>query len=173
MTDTPMHLSSLTGAAGRKTALYAALIAIPLVLGCGEAGGSGADQDADQPQPITAGQAVRTATIRIGGVEVTAEIADNQELRGQGLMNRDSLATNHGMLFVYGTSEVRSFWMRNTRIPLDIAFIDAGGVIINILQMEPQSDQNYFSQGPMMYALEMEQGWFEANGVEPGDRLEF
>jgi uncharacterized membrane protein (UPF0127 family) len=143
------------------------------VLGCGEAGGSGADQDAGQPQPIAAGQAVRTATIRIGGVEVTAEIADNQDLRAQGLMNRDSLATNHGMLFVYGTAEVRSFWMRNTRIPLDIAFIDANGVIINILKMEPQSDENYYSQGPMMYALEMNVGWFEANGVGPGDRLEF
>ncbi len=143
------------------------------MLGCGEAGGSGADQDAGQPQPIAAGQAVRTATIRIGGVEVTAEIADNQDLRAQGLMNRDSLATNHGMLFVYGTAEVRSFWMRNTRIPLDIAFIDANGVIINILKMEPQSDENYYSQGPMMYALEMNVGWFEANGVGPGDRLEF
>jgi uncharacterized membrane protein (UPF0127 family) len=157
----------------RRAALYAALIAIPLVVGCGEADGSGANQDAGQPQPIGAGPAVRTASIRIGGVEVTAEIADNQELRAQGLMNRDSLATNDGMLFVYGTAEVRSFWMRNTRIPLDIAFIDANGVIINILQMEPQSDENYYSQGPMMYALEMNLGWFEANGVGPGDRLEF
>ena len=106
-------------------------------------------------------------------VQITAEIADNDDLRAQGLMNRDSLAENHGMLFVYGTAQVRSFWMRNTRIPLDIAFIDGNGVIINIEQMEPQSDQNYYSQGPMMYALEMTQGWFEANGVGPGDRLEF
>ncbi len=111
--------------------------------------------------------------IRIGGVTVTAEIADNADLRARGLMNRDSLAQNHGMLFVYGTAEVRSFWMRNTRIPLDIAFIDAGGTIINIEQMEPQSDGNTFSQGPMMYALEMDEGWFEANGIGPGDRLEF
>lgn len=88
-------------------------------------------------------------------------------------MDRDSLAENHGMLFVYGTAQVRSFWMRNTKIPLDIAFIDANGVILNIEKMEPQSDQNYYSQGPMMYALEMDQGWFEANEVGPGDRLEF
>ncbi len=88
-------------------------------------------------------------------------------------MDRDSLAENHGMLFVYGTAEVRPLWMRNTKIPPDIAFIDANGVIVNIEQMEPQSDQNYFSQGPMMYALEMDQGWFEANEVGPGDRLEF
>ncbi|MGB5528272.1 MAG: DUF192 domain-containing protein [Gemmatimonadota bacterium] len=157
-----------------RIALVSALLAIPVLAGCGQAGGTGADGVAtDQPVPIAVGQEVRTAQIRIGGVEVTAEIADNEELRGKGLMNRDSLAENHGMLFVYGAAQVRSFWMRNTRIPLDIAFIDSNGVIINIEQMEPQSDENYYSQGPMMYALEMDQGWFEANGVGPGDRLEF
>jgi len=142
----------------------------------GEAGGSGAPSAQPQegaPQPAAGGQATRTVRITIGGVQVTAEIADNEELRGRGLMYRDSLPENHGMLFVYGTTAVRSFWMRNTRIPLDIAFIDGNGVIINIEQMEPQSDRNYFSQGPMMYALEMSQGWFEAHGVEPGDRLDF
>jgi len=163
---------------GLRTALIPAVFAVSVLIGCGEAGGTGAgsvatDQQTGQPDPGAGGQVVRTAQIRIGGVEVTAEIADNQDLRAQGLMNRDSLAANHGMLFVYGTAEVRSFWMRNTRIALDIAFVDANGVIINIEPMEPQSDQNYFSQGPMMYALEMDQGWFEANGVGPGDRLEF
>ncbi|MBT8461876.1 MAG: DUF192 domain-containing protein [Gemmatimonadetes bacterium] len=163
---------------GTRLALSSALLAIPLVAGCGEAGGTAAggsstQEQTGQPVPAGGGQGVRTTPIRIGGVAVTAEIADNADLRGQGLMNRDSLPENHGMLFVYGTSEVRSFWMRNTRIPLDIAFIDASGVIINVEQMEPQSDQNYYSQGPMMYALEMDRGWFEANGVGPGDRLEF
>ncbi len=163
---------------GIRFALSSAFLAIPVVVGCGEAGGSGAgssstQEPTGQPLPAAGGQGVRTTPIRIGGVAVTAEIADNAELRGQGLMHRDSLPENHGMLFVYGTAEVRSFWMRNTRLPLDIAFIDANGVIINIEQMEPQSDQNYYSQGPMMYALEMDQGWFEANEVGPGDRLEF
>jgi uncharacterized membrane protein (UPF0127 family) len=152
-----------------------------LLAACGgDAGGSnpdgasdtGTDQQASQTSPLP-GQGARVTQIRIGGVTVTAEIADNADLRARGLMNRDSLAQNHGMLFVYGTAEVRSFWMRNTRIPLDIAFIDAGGTIINIEQMEPQSDGNTFSQGPMMYALEMDEGWFEANGIGPGDRLEF
>ena len=159
-------------------ALLLILFAFPVAACGGDAGGSSAGdvaagQQAGQPQPAPGGQVVRTVEIRIGGVPVTAEIADNDDLRGRGLMHRDSLLENHGMLFVYGTTQVRSFWMRNTRIPLDIAFIDASGVIINILQMEPQSDQNYFSQGPMMYALEMDQGWFEANGVGAGDRLEF
>jgi uncharacterized membrane protein (UPF0127 family) len=158
---------------GLRIALFSTMVAIPVLTGCGEAGGTSGGAAADQPVPISVGQEVRTAQIRIGGVEVTAEIADNEDLRAKGLMNRDSLAENHGMLFVYGAAQVRSFWMRNTRIPLDIAFIDANGVIINIEPMEPQSDENYYSQGPMMYALEMDQGWFEANGVGPGDRLEF
>ena len=158
---------------GLRIALFSTVVAVPVLAGCGEAGGTSGGAAADQPVPISVGQEVRTAQIRIGGVEVTAEIADNEELRAKGLMNRDSLAENHGMLFVYGAAQVRSFWMRNTRIPLDIAFIDANGVIINIEPMEPQSDENYYSQGPMMYALEMDQGWFEANGVGPGDRLEF
>ena len=174
------------GAAARMpgvgtTRLAAVIFALSLGACGGGADGSASargttstgDQQTGQPQPAPGGQVTRTVDIRIGGVPVTAEIADNDELRARGLMNRDSLPENHGMLFVYGTMQVRSFWMRNTRIPLDIAFIDAGGVIMNILQMEPQSDQNYFSQGPMMYALEMIQGWFEANGVGPGDRLEF
>jgi len=178
MIDAFTHVLPAIRRIGLRITLVAALLATPLLIGCGEADGSGnvraaADQQAGQPQPARGGQVVRTTRIRIGGVEVMAEIADNDELRAQGLMNRDSLAENHGMLFVYGTAQVRSFWMRNTRIPLDIAFIDTNGVIINIEQMEPQSDQNYFSQGPMLYALEMDQGWFEAKGVGPGDRLEF
>jgi len=178
MIDSFTHYLPALRRTGLRITLVASLFATPLLIGCGEAGGSGggrlgADQQTGQPLPAGGGQVVRTTGIRIGGVEVMAEIADNEELRGKGLMNRDSLAEDHGMLFVYGTAQVRSFWMRNTRIPLDIAFIDTNGVIINIEQMEPQSDQNYFSQGPMLYALEMDQGWFEANGVGPGDRLEF
>jgi uncharacterized membrane protein (UPF0127 family) len=177
MIDVPAPVQSSARRFGLRTFLLPVLATIAL-LGCGEAGGTDAgnrpgDQQTGETVPASGGQAVRTAQIRIGGVQVTAEIADNQDLRAQGLMHRDSLPQNHGMLFVYGTAEVRSFWMRNTRLPLDIAFIDASGVIINVEQMEPQSDQNYYSSGPMMYALEMVQGWFEANGVGPGDRLEF
>lgn len=178
-----IHAVTPARSAGPRLMLALALLSVPLFGGCGEAGGSraagnaataaGTAQQEGQPQPAGGGQVVRTVQIRVGGVEVTAEIADNDALRGQGLMHRDSLAENHGMLFVYGTAQVRSFWMRNTRIPLDIAFIDANQVIINIEQMEPQTDDNHFSQGPMMYALEMDQGWFEANGIGSGDRLEF
>jgi len=180
MIDSPVPPGSTVRRAFLRLSVATALCVAPTLVACGQADGSGAGtasassgQETGQPMPAGGGQVVRTTKIRIGGVEVSAEIADNQDLRARGLMYRDSLAENHGMLFVYGTAEVRSFWMRNTRIPLDIAFIDANGAILNIEHMEPQSDQNYYSRGPMMYALEMSQGWFEANGVGAGDRLEF
>lgn len=133
------------------------------------------DQEASVGTPRLGpdGQLVRTVQIRVGGVPAEVEIADTDALRQRGLMHREALPENHGMLFVYADAAVRSFWMRNTEIPLDIAFIDGNGYVVNIEQMEPHTDRNYYSQGPMMYALEMELGWFEKNGVGPGDRLEF
>jgi uncharacterized membrane protein (UPF0127 family) len=181
MSDVLTRNDSISGP-GRPAvmALVMLFLVFPL-LGCGDGANSSpaargapasTEQQTGQPAPGADGQVTRTVEIRIGGEPVTAEIADNDALRARGLMYRDSLPENRGMLFVYATAQVRSFWMRNTRIPLDIAFIDANGVILNVLQMEPQSDDNYFSRGPMMYALEMNQGWFEAHGVGPGDRLE-
>jgi uncharacterized membrane protein (UPF0127 family) len=119
------------------------------------------------------GRPVRVERVTVGGVPISVEIADTRELRERGLMNRDALPEDYGMLFVYPDERIRSFWMRNTRIPLDIAFIDRNGSIVNIEQMQPQTDENTLSTGPVMYALEMSQGWFESNDVEPGDRLEF
>ncbi len=114
----------------------------------------------------------RTARIQVGGHAVTAEIADTPELRRRGLMHRDSLPEDHGMLFVYPESRILSFWMVNTRIPLDIAFIDRNGVIVDIQRMDPQSDEQHTSREEAMYALEMAAGWFEEHGVEVGDRVE-
>jgi uncharacterized membrane protein (UPF0127 family) len=88
-------------------------------------------------------------------------------------MYRDSLPLNHGMLFVYPDEEVRSFWMRNTRIPLDIAFVDRNGTIVNVERMEARTDDNTLSAAPVMYALEMQAGWFAENEVGAGDRMEF
>lgn len=124
------------------------------------------------PRPGDGG-VVRTTELDVGGATVTAEIADTPALRERGLMERDSLPENHGMLFVYPDERDRSFWMRNTPLALDIAFIDRGGTIINIETMQPNDDENTVSSRPAMYALEMEAGWFEANGVEPGVRVGF
>lgn len=124
------------------------------------------------PRPGNGG-VVRTTELDVGGVTVTAEIADTPALRERGLMERDSLPENHGMLFVYPEERDLSFWMRNTPLALDIAFIDRSGTIVNIETMQPNDDESKVSTRPAMYALEMEAGWFEANGVEPGARVGF
>ncbi|HSM07579.1 MAG TPA: DUF192 domain-containing protein [Gemmatimonadota bacterium] len=134
-----------------------------------EQSGPGAD---GAPRPGNGG-VVRTTELDVGGVTVTAEIADTPALRERGLMERDSLPENHGMLFVYPEERDLSFWMRNTPLALDIAFIDRAGTIVNIETMQPNDDENTVSSRPAMYALEMEAGWFEANGVEPGARIGF
>jgi uncharacterized membrane protein (UPF0127 family) len=125
-----------------------------------------------QPRPGDGGL-VRTANMSVSGVAITAEIADTQALREKGLMGRDSLPENHGMLFVYANAQIRSFWMRNTPISLDIAFIDGNGSIVNVATMQPNSDDSTLSVSPAMYALEMTAGWFEKNGIEAGARVQF
>ena len=136
--------------------------------------GTAMDQEAtDSPRFGPGGQLIRVVDVSVGGVPISVEIADTPALRETGLMHRDSLPANHGMLFVYADEQMRSFWMRNTKVPLDIAFIDRNGSIVNIEQMEAQTDENTLSTAPAMYALEMSLGWFEANGVGVGDRLEF
>lgn len=111
--------------------------------------------------------------IRVAGISVTVEIADDAASRERGLMFRESLPPDHGMLFVYETERVLQFWMRNTRLPLDIGFLDRSGRIVDIQQMEPMLEKTHSSRAPAMYALEMAQGWFEEHGVKVGDQVEF
>lgn len=114
------------------------------------------------------------ARIKVGGVEVWVEVAQTPETLEQGLMFREALPENQGMLFVYPYEQILSFWMRNTFMPLDIAFIDRNGVIVSIQQMEPlDEERRYLSPVPVQYALEMNRGWFERNGVRVRDRVEF
>ncbi len=114
-----------------------------------------------------------TVRIRVRGVEVDVEVADRPEQRQEGLMHRDSLPENRGMLFVYPDERTLTFWMRNTRIPLDIAFIDRRGRIVDVQQMEPFDEELTSSRRPAMYALEMRLGWFEDHGIGVGDQVEF
>ncbi|MDH3297048.1 MAG: DUF192 domain-containing protein [Gemmatimonadota bacterium] len=150
---------------------------------CEGSGGAAADTPASvlnaeqqqgngQPRP-GGGGLIRTVDLIVGGIAVTAEIADTPALRERGLMDRDSLPENHGMLFVYADEQIRSFWMRSTPIALDIAFADRNGTIVNIETMEPNSDESWLSASPAMYALEMSAGWFARNNVGAGARVEF
>jgi uncharacterized membrane protein (UPF0127 family) len=113
-----------------------------------------------------------TYPLKIRGHEIRAEIAHTEAARRQGLMFRDRLAENSGMIFVYPLPEVTAMWMKNTRIPLSVAFIDAKGRILNIEDMVPFSEDAHGSKGSAAYALEMNKGWFGRRGIKPGDRVE-
>ena len=102
----------------------------------------------------------------------TVEVADDENTIARGLMGRDTLPHDSGMYFVYKDSSVRTFWMKNTRIPLSIAFIGADGVIASIKDMEPFDETQVRSEVEVKDALEMDQGWFAANDVRAGDRAE-
>lgn len=102
---------------------------------------------------------------------IQAEVAATPEARTTGLMYRKALAPNHGMLFVFEQPNVQCFWMRNTFIPLSIAFLLDDGTIVNIADMTPQSDQSHCSSQPVRLALEMEQGWFAARGMTAGKKI--
>jgi uncharacterized protein len=119
---------------------------------------------------VTAG--LPTVTLTINGQKVVAEVATTVQDRATGLMNRFSLQQDHGMLFVFERSETLHFWMKNTYIPLSIAFLDATGRILNIEDMAPQTETTHPSKGPALYALEMRKGWFLERGIKAGDRVE-
>jgi uncharacterized membrane protein (UPF0127 family) len=86
-------------------------------------------------------------------------------------MFRKSLAPNSGMLFIFDAAEIHCMWMKNTYIPLSVAFLDAQGTITNIADMQPHSEQSHCASRPALYALEMEQGWFARRGIKPGLKL--
>lgn len=108
------------------------------------------------------------AWVIIGSDTVHAEVADTPELREEGLMYRTELAPGTGMLFVYDQEQPLSFWMRNTFVPLDIAFMSETQRIVDIQQMEPQDEEMTESPEPARFALEVPQGWFAEQGIEPG-----
>jgi uncharacterized membrane protein (UPF0127 family) len=120
--------------------------------------------------PIRAAE-LATTTLTIGTQKLTAEVAISPAQRETGLMNRFSLKPDHGMLFVFERAEPLAFWMRNTYVALSIAFISADGRILNIEDMQPQSDESHWSKGAALYALEMKKGWFADRGIVPGSTV--
>lgn len=102
---------------------------------------------------------------------ILVEIADTKETRKTGLMHREHMPEDQGMLFVFDTPDILSFWMKNTIIPLSIAFISADGVILNIEDMQPHTLDSHTSAEKALYALEMNQGWFSEKAVTPGDKI--
>ena len=107
-------------------------------------------------------------TLTIDKQKVVVEVVTTPDQRATGLMNRFSLQPDHGMLFVFDHPQPLAFWMKNTYIPLSIAFIAPDGHIVNIEDMKPQTEETHWSRGPAMYALEMKKGWFAERGIGPG-----
>lgn len=99
---------------------------------------------------------------------IKAEVAANEAQREQGLMFREKMGQNEGMLFLFGASTSVCMWMKNTLIPLSVAFIDANGKVINIEDMEPQTTEAHCAKKPAQYALEMNRGWFKQKNIKLG-----
>jgi uncharacterized protein len=126
------------------------------------------------PEPLAA-QTVRelpAVPLTIGKHRLMAEVAATPAERSTGLMHRFSLKPDHGMIFVFERAEPQGFWMKNTFVPLSIAFIASDGRIINIDDMAPLDEHTHWSTGPARYALEMRKGWFAERGIAAGDRVE-
>lgn len=119
------------------------------------------------------GQPDGVAELQVAGRAVTVELARDDQERELGLMHRASLGEDAGMLFLFTEESYRRFWMRNTLIPLDIIFLDADGVVINVREAQAGVEQpGYTSLAPAQFVLELNLGWCARHGLVAGDRIE-
>jgi len=123
--------------------------------------------------PVAYGQSLQRIPLYIKEKEILVEVAKTPEERAQGLMGRKHLGKDEGMLFIFDREDYHGFWMKNTYIPLSIAFIDREGRIIWITDMKPLTLESHVPPRPILYALEMNKGWFSSHGINVGDRIKF
>ncbi len=109
-----------------------------------------------------------TIALNAGIFVIQAEVANTPKTRELGLMRRKTMALGSGMLFLFDQSATHCMWMKNTLIPLSVAFIDERGMIVNIADMQPLSETSHCASRPARYALEMNQGWFKKRGIAAG-----
>ena len=169
-----------------RFAVLCALMAPLVLLGCDSsdsaeasepaaAGGetdTGAEVRATTDETAPAGPPAGYAWVIFGADTVTAEVAATPEERAEGLMYREEVPDGTGMLFVFQDMQPRSFWMANTYVDLDIAYMDTSYNIVDIIQMEALVTDSYPSRAPAMFALEVRQGWFEEQGIRIGAHAE-
>ena len=115
--------------------------------------------------------AFKTSSVKVASHPLKVELALSEEQREHGLMFRKQLGRDDGMVFVFDEPAYQSMWMKNTLIPLSVAFLDGDGRILNILDMQPQTLDTHTSAGPARYAIETNIGWFERNKVKAGDKV--
>ena len=181
LTKMSLKTGPLVGAkrASRVACMAAAVLITVTVPGC-----SGQDNvaeasvsaqtvpDRDGATMEVRGPPANRAWVIFGTDTIVAEIARTADERAQGLMYRDELPDGTGMLFVFPDVEIRSFWMANTYVALDIAYLSVSYVIVDIQQMEPLVTDSYPSSAPSMFALEVSQGWFAEHDVVVGDQAQ-
>lgn len=102
---------------------------------------------------------------------IIAEVAQTPLQQQTGMMMRTEMATHEGMLFVFDEASPRCFWMKNTLLPLSIAFIEDDGTVVNVAEMKPRSEATHCSAKPVRFALEMNQGWFSKRGIKAGFKI--
>ncbi len=174
----------------------AVLFAFLMLSGIGACdGGSTASDTAGQPSAVTQTSSAGSATASAAAATVTAstpssrvifhpagggketalsvEIARTDPEKAQGLMYRNQLAGDAGMIFIWDQPVKEGFWMKNTPLPLSIAFVTTGGIVEDIQEMEPYSTQPHMPPGPYIYAVEANRGWFSGHGIRTGDSAEF
>jgi uncharacterized membrane protein (UPF0127 family) len=147
-----------------------AFVAMPLALvlaACGSDGDSGSTGATDPPG------LTRITFVNKDGrnVDLLVEVADDAQERAKGLMSRESLPDNQGMLFVFEAEAQHGFWMKDTLIPLSIAFIEGEGKIVDVQDMQPRDETIHKPDEPYLYAVEANQGWFARNGIEPRSQV--
>jgi uncharacterized protein len=145
-------MPSTTRSLSRFFALAGLLISLPV-----------AAQDAPQKLPAI--------TLNAGMHIIQAELAQTPDQRSIGLMFRKTMGTNEGMLFAFEQAATQCFWMKNTLLPLDIAFVSADGTVVNIDNMKPQTLESHCSTKPVPFVLEMNLGWFAKRGIKAGSKL--
>ena len=119
----------------------------------------------------TSGAEMPRMDLTAGFHRIDAEVAADQANRMQGLMQRRAMGANQGMLFVFSQATRHCMWMRNTFLPLSVAFLDDEGRILNVEDMQPQTEDHHCAAGPARFALEMNIGWFADKGLKAGTRI--
>ena len=138
---------------------------------CGSDGTSGGSPTLTTSSAPSAAAAVVFTKANGSDITLAVEIADTPEERARGLMFRERLEADAGMLFVWPNDTGSGFWMKDTQIPLSVAFIDASGKVVDIQDMQPLDETLHHSPAAYRYAVEANQGWFAAHGIESGDSV--